>query len=106
MNISPISFHGLINIIGKDPKSNISVNSNTISTINSSKYIDADKDNDSNEPVSVKEASVLNLTNGTRIKVFAPMDKVVEAYKQSSDKDVELKSEYNPLIKVGICNLI
>ena len=97
MQVQSINFRGMINIIGKD--SNLYINHDSVESISTEKYLDTQRD-DGDESIigmKIKQGTYINLTSGNKIKVFAPLEEVLGAYKQSSDADVNIKTKYNPL---------
>ena len=97
MQIQSVNFKGLINIIGKD--TNILVNRDYIESITNEKYLDTQRDDDDESllGMKIKQGTYLNLISGNKIKVFAPLEDILTAYKNSSETDVELKTKHNPL---------
>lgn len=100
MNISPINrtaFNGLLTISGPDKEKNIVINTDNISTMYKNKYID--KSDDSKIGIGYKERVTITMNNGTNIDTFAPMEKVVDAYKKAdSYGDFTLETTYNPQV--------
>ena len=98
MLVTGIKFKGMINLIGKDY--NILVNHNAVESISAEKYLDTkrDKEDESLFSVKIKQGTYLNLMSGNRIKVFAPMEEVVNAYQNSENANVELKTKHNPFL--------
>ena len=97
MKVDAVSFRGMINIIGKD--TNVLVNRDAIETITNEKYLDTKRDNDDETllGVKIKQGTYLNLVSGNKIKVYAPLEDVLDVYKRSKDSDVELNTKFNPL---------
>ena len=97
MNVEAVNFRGMINIVGND--TNVLVNRDSIESITNEKYLDTKRDTDDESllGMKIKQGTYLNLTSGNKIKVYAPLEDVLDVYKRSKDTDVELNTKYNPL---------
>lgn len=99
MNISPINsaapkFKGLLTISGPDKNLAISVNTDNISTINTTKYF--------GKGFVLTEGAIIMMNSGASVNTYMPRHIVAEAYtKAKNEEQFNLETPYNPVLTKG-----
>ncbi len=101
MRILPVSnmnFNGgIIRITGPDKGHIIAINTDEISTIQSSKYINRDTENLTN--LETTPNAIITMNNNNRIYTYMPISKVLDAYSTAKVRTLsELHPDRNPEI--------
>lgn len=102
MNVSRVnnvgnSFRGLLTITGPDKDSAVTINTDNVSTIVSTKFMD--KKDEAMLGIGVVQGSILSMNSGTNIHTFLPLEKVIDAYKQAKDTgSCQVETKYNPIL--------
>ena len=105
MNLVPETtapqFKGMLVVHAKDRQGGVSttaINTKEITTIHNEKYIDREEDDD--DDVKIVDGAYMTLNNGCSVKVFAPVDKVIDAYIHAADEGVyEIDARYPTLLQ-------
>jgi|GEM_PF-5774889 len=103
MNLSRISnqntsFKGLLTISGPNKGSDVTLNTNSISTIREKPYFD--KKEDTSVGIKTKQNTVITLNNGISINTYVPTETVVDAYKKAKvTGEYKLETKFNPLVE-------
>lgn len=102
MHISPVNssmngFKGLLTISGPDKKLSISVNTDNISTINPTRYIDY------NKGFTLADGSVIMMNSGASVNTYLPRNTVADAYAKAKAQDqYNIETPYNPALTKGL----
>ncbi len=115
MKLSPDAapqFRGLLVVHAKDGRGGIAttaLNTKEITSISKDTYIDKkpherddydDDRDDDDDGIEIANGAYMTLNNGCSVKVFAPIDKVIDAYIHASEEGVyEIDAKYPALLQ-------
>ena len=116
MNLVPDTttpqFKGLLVIHSKDGRGGIAttaINTKEVTSISNDTYIDKkqhDRDDydddrdDEDDDIEIANGAYMTLNNGCSVKVFAPINKVIDAYIHASEEGVsEIDAKYPALLQ-------